>query len=82
MRILRPAFTAISAITAALIAAPIASALPDCANTAPGTRQCERGTHTQINSSPTVIVNTGPYLEQPWLYPGIPVYGIGGWAVP
>ena len=67
---------------AAVVVAPAAAALPDCGTIAPWTMQCERGTHTSINSSPNVIVNTGPFLEQPWLYPGYPVFGIGGWAVP
>ena len=44
--------------------------------------QCERGTHTSINTSPNVIVNTGPFNEYPWLYPGYPIFGIGGWAIP
>jgi hypothetical protein len=67
---------------ASITVAPLASALPDCGMIAPRTMQCERGTHTSINSSPNVTVNTGPYLEEPWIYPGYPVVGIGGWAVP
>ena len=66
----------------ALVGAPAAPALPDCGTVAPWTMQCERGTHTSINTSPNVIVNTGPFNEYPWLYPGYPVFGIGGWAVP
>lgn len=61
---------------------PEAAALPDCATVAPWTMQCERGTHTSINSSPNAIVTPGSFLQQPWLYPGNPVFGIGGWAVP
>jgi hypothetical protein len=68
-------------LAAGLTAAP-AIALPDCGTVAPGTMQCERGTHTSINSSPNVVVNTGPYQESPWLYPMYPQFGIGGWAVP
>ena len=67
---------------ATVVCAPAASALPDCAMIAPQTMQCERGTHVGINSSPNVAINTGPFLEQPWLYPAYPVFGIGGWAVP
>lgn len=67
---------------AAILVAPEAHALPDCATVAPWTMQCERGTHTSINTSPNELVVPGPFLEQPWLYPGYPVFGIGGWAVP
>lgn len=63
-------------------AAPMASAAPDCGMIAPRTMQCERGTHTSISTSPNVTINTGPFLEEPWLYPAYPVFGIGGWAVP
>ena len=66
---------------AAVAIAPPAAALPDCGTIAPWTMQCERGTNTSINTSPNVIVNTGPFNEYPWLYPGYPVFGIGGWAV-
>jgi hypothetical protein len=72
----------LSAIGIALLSAPSAAALPDCGTIAPWTMQCERGTHTSINSSPNVFVSPGPFLEQPWLYPGYPGFGIGGWAVP
>jgi len=44
--------------------------------------QCERGSNTSINTTPNAIVAPGPFLEQPWLFPGYPVFGIGGWAVP
>ena len=67
---------------ASLAIAPDAAALPDCGLIAPQTMQCERGAHTSINTSPNVTVNNGPYLEQPWINPGYPVVGIGGWAVP
>jgi hypothetical protein len=70
------------AFVLALVGAPAAAALPDCGTVAPWTMQCERGTHTSINTSPNVIVNTGPFNEYPWLYPGYPVFGIGGWAIP
>jgi hypothetical protein len=49
---------------------------------APWTMQCERGSNTSINTSPNPSVTPGPFLEQPWLFPGFPVFGIGGWAVP
>jgi hypothetical protein len=67
---------------ASIATAPVAAALPHCGMIAPQTMQCERGTHTSINTSPNVSINTGPFLEEPWLYPGYPVVGIGGWAVP
>lgn len=67
---------------AGVVGVPVAAALPECTNTAPQTTQCERGSHVQINTSPNVTVNTGPFLEEPWLYSGIPVFGIGDWAVP
>ena len=81
MRSAGPLAAAVMSVAAVLLA-PQAHALPDCATVAPGTMQCERGTHTSINSSPNVNVSPGPFLEQPWLYPGYPVFGIGGWAVP
>lgn len=74
--------TAAVGIAIAVAVAPAAAALPDCGIVAPFTMQCERGTHTSINSSPNVNISPGPFLEQPWLYPGYPVFGIGGWAVP
>jgi hypothetical protein len=83
MRIVVPLTAAMTAaIGIAVGGAPSAAALPDCATVAPWTMQCERGTHTSINSSPNVVVNPGPFLEQPWQYPMRPVFGIGGWAVP
>ena len=81
MRIAGLLATAVMGVAAVLLA-PHAHALPDCTTVAPMTMQCERGTHTSINSSPNVNVSPGPFLEQPWLYPGYPVFGIGGWAVP
>jgi hypothetical protein len=44
--------------------------------------QCERGTNTTINTSPNPYTTPGPFLEQPWLFRGIPGFGFGGWAVP
>ena len=83
MRTLGPLTAAvIAAIGIALPGAPVAAALPECGTVAPWTMQCERGTNTSINTSPNVIVNNGPFSEYPWLYPGYPVFGIGGWAVP
>jgi hypothetical protein len=73
------------AIGIAVLDAPPASAtpaLPDCGTIAPWTMQCARGTHTSINTSPNVIINSGPFLETPWLYPGYPVFGIGPWPRP
>jgi hypothetical protein len=72
----------IAAIGVAIASAPGAAALPDCGIVAPWTMQCERGSHTSINTTPNAIVTPGPFLEQPWLFPGYPVFGIGGWAVP
>jgi hypothetical protein len=71
-----------ASVLASLASAPQAAALPDCGLIAPQTMQCERGGHTSINTSPNVTVNNGPYIEQPWINPGYPVVGIGGWAVP
>jgi hypothetical protein len=68
----------VAAAVVAIPLAPAAAALPDCGTIAPQTMQCERGTHTGINTSPNVIVNTGPFVEQPWFYP-YPVRGIYGW---
>jgi hypothetical protein len=83
MRILgRVTASAIAAIGAAIVGAPTAAALPKCGVVAPWTMQCERGTNTSINTSPNAIVTPGPFLEQPWLFPAYPVFGIGGWAVP
>lgn len=79
---MRIQLAAAALIVVALVSAPPAHALPDCATVAPWTMQCERGTHTSLNTSPNVNVSPGPFLEQPWLYPGYPVFGIGGWAVP
>jgi hypothetical protein len=76
------AFALGAAAVAAITTAPVAGALPKCGMIAPQTMQCERGTNTSINTSPNVTINSGPYLERPWLYPGNPVFGIGGWAVP
>jgi hypothetical protein len=72
----------IAAIGVAIAGAPAAAALPDCGVVAPWTMQCERGSNTSINTSPNPSVTPGPFLEQPWLFPGFPVFGIGGWAVP
>ena len=72
----------IAAIGIAVLSAPAAAALPDCGLIAPWTMQCERGTHTSINSSPNPIATPGPFLQQPWLFPGYPTYGTGGWALP
>ncbi|MFZ0832607.1 MAG: hypothetical protein WAM92_05890 [Mycobacterium sp.] len=79
---MRIQLAAAALIVAALLAAPPARALPDCATVAPWTMQCERGTHTSFNTSPNENVSPGPFLQRPWLYPGYPVSGIGGWAVP
>jgi hypothetical protein len=78
MRTVGPLAAAVAAAVASVLFAPAAGALPDCGTIAPQTMQCERGTHTGINTSPNVTVNTGPFLEQPWFYP-YPVRGINGW---
>jgi hypothetical protein len=84
MRTVRPLIVGVlSAIGIAVLDAPAAlaaPALPDCGTVAPWTMQCVRGTNTTINTTPNVFVSPGPFLEQPWLYPGYPVFGIGGWA--
>ncbi len=66
---------------AAVAFASAAAALPECMNTAPLTRQCERGTHVQINTSPNVNINDGPFIENPWLYP-VGIGAFGGWTLP
>jgi hypothetical protein len=71
---------ALTATAASIFFAPAAVALPDCGTIAPQTMQCERGGHVGINTSPNVIVNNGPLVEQPWFYP-YPVRGINGWPV-
>lgn len=78
----RAAVLAAALMIPGLIAAPDADALPDCGTVAPWTMECERGTHTSINTSPNEFVVPGPFLQQPWLSPAYPVWGIGGWAVP
>ena len=79
----RAPLTAAFATATMIAVAPSAAALPECTNTTATTIECQRGTHVRINSAPNVVVNTGPFLERPWLYnPGIGVFGIGGWAVP
>ena len=69
----------LSAIGIAILGAPVAEALPNCGTVAPWTMQCERGAHTAINTSPNPYSTPGPFLEQPWLFPGHPAFGIGGW---
>ena len=61
--------------------AAAARAAPECTQLTPTTTQCQRGTHTQINTAPNVFVNTGPFTQTPWT-PVPPVFGVGGWAVP
>jgi hypothetical protein len=75
LRYLAPLLAA--ATGAAIVVAPIAAALPQCMNTTPTTTQCERNGNVQINSTPNVIVNTGPFLEEPWLWGTIGT-GLGG----
>ena len=83
MRTVRPLTAGVLfAIGIAILDAPTAEALPKCGIVAPWTMQCERGTNTAINSSPNPITTPGPFLEQPWLFPGLPVFGIGGWPAP
>jgi hypothetical protein len=62
----------------AVVVAPTAAALPECTNTAPTTTQCERNGNVQINTSPNVLVNTGPFLEEPWLFGIFGGIGLGG----
>ena len=83
MRTLGPLTAGVlTAIGIAILSAPTAAALPNCGTVAPWTMQCERGAHTAINTSPNPYTTPGPFLEQPWLFPGVPVFGFGGWAVP
>ncbi|MET0455359.1 MAG: hypothetical protein ABW137_26260 [Mycobacterium sp.] len=54
--------TVVAAIAGALLAAPTATATPDCTNTGPLTTQCETPGHAQIVTSPPVMNNNSyPY---------------------
>src|SRR5260370_8148599 len=77
-----PTAVMIGAIGIALVGAPAAAALPDCGTVAPWTMQCERGTHTSINTSPNVIVNNAPFNEYPALHPRYPFLRIRGFPLP
>lgn len=70
-----------TALGLALAGAATVQAAPECTRLTPTTTQCVRGTHTQINTTPNVVVNTGPFSETPWA-PIPPVFGVGGWALP
>jgi hypothetical protein len=56
---------------AAIAAAPIAAAAPECTNTGPNTTQCENEGNAQIVTSPPAN-NYG--------YWGFPIIGFGGWG--
>ena len=58
---------------AAIIAAPVAVAAPECTNTGPNTTQCETRGNAQIVTSPPQN-NYYPY----W---GFPIIGFGGWGI-
>jgi hypothetical protein len=65
-------------VAAAVLAAPTASAVPECTNTGPSTTQCERPGNAQINTSP----NPATADNYPWGWPwwgstGLTI-GIGG----
>ncbi len=67
-------------VTAAMLAAPTASAVPQCTNTGPSTTQCERPGNAQINTSP----NPATADNYPWGWPwwgstGLTI-GIGGFG--
>jgi hypothetical protein len=58
---------------AAIAAAPIAAAAPQCTSTGPNTTQCESNGNAQIVTSPPAN-NYYPY----W---GWPIIGIGGFGI-
>ncbi len=81
-RLTRSVATLVAAgVGVAIVGAATAQAAPQCTKVTPTTTQCERGTHTSINTGPNVFVSTGPFTETPWT-PVPPVFGVGGWAVP
>ena len=53
----------VGAISAAVVAAPVAAAAPQCTNVGPTTTQCQTNGSSQIVTSPPVINNWGgwPY---------------------
>jgi hypothetical protein len=59
----------------ALIAAPVASAAPECVQTGPTTTQCSSAGHTQIVTSPPAN-NNGPFYGWPYGGGGI-IIGLG-----
>lgn len=62
-------------LATAVLAAPVASAAPQCVQTGPTTTQCTSGGHTQIVTSPPVN-NNGPFYGWPFGGGGI-IIGLG-----
>jgi len=58
---------------ATIIAAPVATAAPECTNTGPNTTQCESRGNAQIVTSPPANNNYG--------YWGFPIIAFGGWGL-
>ncbi|RDH75006.1 hypothetical protein DVS77_29185 [Mycolicibacterium moriokaense] len=58
---------------AAIAAAPVATAAPQCTNTGPNTTQCETNGSAQIVTSPPPNNNYG--------YWGFPIISFGGWGL-
>lgn len=74
IRTLAPLLAAFG-VCAAVALAPIASAAPQCTNTAPNTTQCQTNGSTQIVTSPQ---QNNWYGGWPWA--GGLVIGFGGWG--
>lgn len=64
-------FLAAAGISAAVVAAPVAAAAPECVNTGPNTTQCQSNGNAQIVTSPS----PNNYYN----YWGFPIIGFGGW---
>lgn len=65
------------ALTATIVFAAPAAALPDCADIAPNTRQCGTPGHTRIVTSPDPAF-TNPYPG--WGFGTLGMDGPGGWT--
>jgi hypothetical protein len=72
-----PMLFAAAGACAAVAMAPIATASPQCATTAPNTTQCQTNGSTAIVTSPQ---QNGFYGGWPWWGGGGIVIGIGGWG--
>lgn len=66
-------------VTAAVVLAPPAAAVPDCTDTAPFTRTCVTPGHTAITTTPN------PAFTNPWpgwgFGFGTPAFGLGGGGI-